>query len=520
MKCRCDPQREPNGGRMWSPRRNMATVSFGKSVFVMGGRARSLDDISPEESIGSLSWNKNRNRWREKTELYNDIWRSEDGEKWDLVTPGCDPFSLQSSLIQKNGHHYAFCKNNLDCYGSATCDKTKQSYAAGIQGICVCNMFSPREKFNVIVYPRQPPVAIECPETGHESRMYVFGGFGTRYQQKCGTHACGEGYREFLNDVWVSKKNCTETQRKKDPNGCASSFQCVGDLPCFGEEWSLVTAKAPWRGRGSFGTVVKSSSIFIFAGRGGDIRQSTGDVLFSDVWKWTPGLNGNPTNEGLWELVSNNPGFTPRDSFAFGSLEPCFGVPPSICQDHGLIIMAGGNINIDGTSQGITEEVWTSVNGTQWIMDFSNDTSHFTYVRDDSDMTYTQTTLEEDIKVLKERDFTTIRQVAEMMRDDVLELKTGSNEPDFTYGPESWRNGPMRFICPQKRRAQNIVKQCTVRPTAIDGDVEMGNGEILLIDPLTGEIASSEGEDEAYGAGGFDGCEPPIWGEEDSATRI
>merc|ERR1712127_300134 len=165
----------------------MATVSFGKSVFVMGGRARSLDDISPEESIGSLSWNKNRHRWREKTELYNDIWRSEDGEKWDLVTPGCDPFSLQSSLIQKNGHHYAFCKNNLDCYGSATCDKTKQSYAAGIQGICVCNMFSPREKFNVIVYPRQPPVAIECPETGHESRMYVFGGFGTRYQQKCGT---------------------------------------------------------------------------------------------------------------------------------------------------------------------------------------------------------------------------------------------------------------------------------------------------------------------------------------------
>ena len=31
------------------------------------------------------------------------------------------------------GHHYAFCNNNLDCYGSATCDLTKQSYAAGKQ---------------------------------------------------------------------------------------------------------------------------------------------------------------------------------------------------------------------------------------------------------------------------------------------------------------------------------------------------------------------------------------------------
>jgi hypothetical protein len=78
--------------------------------------------------------------------LYNDVWRSEDGEKWDLVTPGCDPFAVQESLIQKNGHHYAFCDNDLDCYGSAVCDLTKTSYAAGSQGICVCKMFSPSKE--------------------------------------------------------------------------------------------------------------------------------------------------------------------------------------------------------------------------------------------------------------------------------------------------------------------------------------------------------------------------------------
>ena len=45
--------------------------------------------------------------------------------------------------------------------------------------------------------------------------------------------------------------------------------------------------------------------------------------------------------------------------------------------------------------------------------------------------------------------------------------------------------------------------------------------EILFIDPqLTGEIASSEGDEDEYGAGGFDGCEPPIWNEEDAATRL
>ena len=122
------------------------------------------------------------------------------------------------------------------------------------------------------MFPRQPPVAVECPAGGHQSRMYVFGGFGTRYQQKCGTHACGDGYREFLNDVWRSKKNCTSAQRTIDPAQCAGSFQCTGNARCFGEQWELVTSNAPWQGRGSFGTVVKNSYIFVFGGRGGQLR--------------------------------------------------------------------------------------------------------------------------------------------------------------------------------------------------------------------------------------------------------
>ena len=42
----------------------------------------------------------------------------------DMVSPGCDPFALQNNLINKNGHHYALCKSDLDCYGVAKCNLT------------------------------------------------------------------------------------------------------------------------------------------------------------------------------------------------------------------------------------------------------------------------------------------------------------------------------------------------------------------------------------------------------------
>ena len=68
----------------------------------------------------------------------------------------------------------------------------------------------------------------------------------------------------------------------------------------------------------------------------------------------------------------------------------------------------------------------------------------------------------------------------------------------------------MRFVCPQKKRAQNIVKQCTIRPAQIHGEEEMAGGQVLLADPITLELPEEE-EGEESGAGGIDGCDPPIW---------
>ena len=160
-------------------------------------------------------------------------------------------------------------------------------------------------------------------------------------------------------------------------------------------------------------------------------------------------------------------------------------MPREICDDHGLIILAGGNtggVANGGAREGkigtINEEVWTSVNGTVWTMDFSNETDHFEYVRAESPISYLQTITDSDIGVLVEDHGVddSIQALAEIDRATVLSLKTGTDEPDFFVGPEAWRGGPMRFVCPQKLRAINIVSQCSVKPEVIDGEAEMATG--------------------------------------------
>jgi hypothetical protein len=143
-------------------------------------------------------------------------------------------------------------------------------------------------------------------------------------------------------------------------------------------------------------------------------------------------------------------------------------------------------------------------------MDFSNETEQYSYTRDTSELSYSQTMFDGDISLLNNAGISSLRELAEIDKDNVLELKTGNAEPDFMLGPESWRNGPMRFICPQKKRAQNIVKQCTVRPMKFHGEDELAGGEILLADPITLELPVDAEADEPP-AGGADGCDPPIW---------
>jgi hypothetical protein len=154
-----------------------------------------------------------------------------------------------------------------------------------------------------------------------------------------------------------------------------------------------------------------------------------------------------------------------------------------------LIILSGGNtggIGPGGAREGkkdtINEEVWTSVNGTVWTLDFSNETDHYEYIRAESPLNSLQTMLDNEISVIVDGHGVddSIQALADIDRPTVLTLKTGHEEPDFFLGPEAWRGGPMRFVCPQKLRAINVVSQCAVKPDVIDGEVEMKGGVVSL----------------------------------------
>lgn len=72
----CEDRVDPSAIR-WSPRRHLGAAVLDKTLFVMGGRARALDDIAPEEAIGSFVGE--RNRKREISLLMSDVWTSIDG---------------------------------------------------------------------------------------------------------------------------------------------------------------------------------------------------------------------------------------------------------------------------------------------------------------------------------------------------------------------------------------------------------------------------------------------------------
>lgn len=207
----------PNGinEAMWSPRRHHSAVYFqgtdGRwAIYVLGGRAREFVALGPERSVGGVQQNIQprvveaqvgqalSTTQREAIVYKSDIWRSFDGDSWELVTPGCQ--APQADMINKGnpngqgeGHANKQCNNDNDCYGAEMCDFTKSKKG---QGTCVCQMWSSREQHSVVV---------------HNGFMYLSGGFASYlydYTSECGEFGCGDtdasAYRYYLNDVWYS----------------------------------------------------------------------------------------------------------------------------------------------------------------------------------------------------------------------------------------------------------------------------------------------------------------------------
>ena len=91
MRCQCPSiayDKYPD--RTWGPRRDAAAIGFGRLMFVIGGRSRSMTDLPAAEAIGSIAGDERPQGFvREKSSLMNDVWSSPNGQEWTLVTPGC-----------------------------------------------------------------------------------------------------------------------------------------------------------------------------------------------------------------------------------------------------------------------------------------------------------------------------------------------------------------------------------------------------------------------------------------------
>lgn len=263
---------------MWSPRRFHAGVYFNGYIWIMGGRAREFVTLPHSQSIGGIKGplvqdiplvlGNEEQQFRTQREiayLKNDVWKSADGNLWDLVTPGCRVDQNAQGTKQ-----YA-CTTTNDCYGSEVCEK----------GTCVCGMWGPREHHAVATY---------------NGYMYVSGGFGAQLYpnfSQCGIYACGDidatTYRIYLSDVWRSQD---------------------------GNSWVLITDRAfadplipgysipSYRGGHqmlAFTDYKGNPYLWVFGGQGGPNNPEGGSIVYyNDIWR-AP-LQGNTPN--TWELVN------------------------------------------------------------------------------------------------------------------------------------------------------------------------------------------------------------------------
>ena len=364
----------------WSPRRNLGATYLNGYIWVMGGRARELARLPEEDAIGGImtarvqdiprdtfgvNFDQRFTTQREVSSYKSDVWRSRDGESWELVTPGCR--APQINLVAagnaqdgKFGTLENACNTSLDCYGPAEkCENVEGHYT------CVCQMWSPRELHTVMAYG---------------SYIYVVGGFTSRRfsrRSNCGAYSCGDvdagSYRYYAQDVWRS----TDGELWEAPTlGTINSFP----------------------GRGSHQAVIlrdydndQLTRLLVIGGEGGN-PETNEIIYYNDIW-WT--YIHNPVEWHPLEGVENN--WPPRGGHS-AILEP-----PSAVNENTRVIYIVGGINHDG----ILDDAWMwrpDVEGDIWRQDYENeaifrsadareglympDSPTIHYISPDSDVTY------------------------------------------------------------------------------------------------------------------------------------
>jgi hypothetical protein len=313
----------PNGVNtaQWSPRRHHAAVYFKGTdgqwaIYVVGGRAREYVAFGEERSVGGVSQrlqprakdvanplnpnapdnqvpNAITGTSREAIVYKSDVWRSYDGDTWELVTPGCK--APQAELVnqgnvQGKGWGKTKCTDTSQCYGAETCDPDL--------GTCVCLMWSPREQHALV---------------SHGSFMYLSGGYTSflyPFTSECGDFGCGDtdasAYRYYLNDVWSSPdglnwKQLTKAAFTFSAGGASHSFPRGGHtMIVFNPPPSYpITFASPCKKGGNDACAFAQSDgrgypeLWVFGGRGGEnelhkLSPKTPvedvDYYYNDIW--------------------------------------------------------------------------------------------------------------------------------------------------------------------------------------------------------------------------------------------
>ena len=250
----------------WSARAGLQAVEFEGNLYVMGGRG----PFSPFNTM-----------------LYGDVYRSSDlGESWQIASDAAWPARAYFQAVRLGDRLFVLGGQNFDVLPNPEFPFGCPSNPPGVP----CLPIIPNSTFFNDVWTSDDgenwslvtPAAAWEGRAGlsavvHGEEIFVFGG-----SQGDDQSTGGQG-RTLFNDVWKSRD---------------------------GEQWTQVTASAPWEPRAGAAAVVKDGFIHLLGGeRGFTCGGAPGcvperDLYFNDVWRSRDGEE--------WELVTESAGWSPR----------------------------------------------------------------------------------------------------------------------------------------------------------------------------------------------------------------